>query len=101
MSGRWSSSRQVLALCPGGSGFVLIRFPHNQGGTHMTAKMVGRLMIAGVVGAVVGAAVMATAAPEFNTRGNRFKPLSYAELTPSQRAFADKEITGGREPETR
>ena len=66
----------------------------------MTAKLVGKLLIAGVIGAVVGAGVVATAAPEFNTRGNRFKPLSYVELTPAQRAFADKEIAGGRKPET-
>jgi 4-carboxymuconolactone decarboxylase len=62
--------------------------------------MVGKLLIAGVIGAVVGAGVVATAAPEFNTRGNRFKPLSYAELTPEQRTFADKEIASGRKPET-
>jgi 4-carboxymuconolactone decarboxylase len=66
----------------------------------MATNMVGKLVIAGVVGAVVGAAVVATAAPEFNTRGNRFKPLAYAELTPAQRVFADKEIAGGRKPET-
>ena len=66
----------------------------------MTASMVGKFMIAGVIGAVIGAAVMATAAPEFNTRGNRFKPLAYTELTPEQRAFADKEIAGGRRPDT-
>lgn len=66
----------------------------------MTASMVGKFMIAGGIGAVIGAAVMATAAPEFNTRGNRFKPLAYTELTPEQRAFADKEIAGGRRPDT-
>ena len=66
----------------------------------MGGNMLAKLMIAGAVGALVGAAVVATAAPEFNTRGNRFKPLSYAELTPAQRAFADKEIAGGRKPET-
>ncbi len=66
----------------------------------MTASMVGKFMIAGVIGAVIGAAVMATAAPEFNTRGNRFKPLAYTDLTPEQRAFADKEIAGGRRPDT-
>ena len=65
----------------------------------MAANLVAKLLIAGVIGAVVGAAVGATAAPEFNTRGNRFKPLSYAELTPEQRVFADKEIAGGRKPE--
>jgi 4-carboxymuconolactone decarboxylase len=66
----------------------------------MTANMVGKLVIACAVGAVIGAAVVAAAAPEFNTRGNRFKPLSYTELTPEQRAFADKEIAGGRRPDT-
>jgi len=66
----------------------------------MTANMVAKLAVAGVIGVVVGAAVVATAAPEFNTRGNRFKPLAYAELTPAQRTYADKEIAGGRKPET-
>src|ERR1700681_4213907 len=66
----------------------------------MGGNMLAKLMIAGAVGALIGAAVVATAAPEFNTRGNRFRPLSYAELTPEQRAFADKEIAGGRKPET-
>jgi 4-carboxymuconolactone decarboxylase len=62
--------------------------------------MLAKLRTAGAVGAVVGAAVVATAAPEFNTRGNRFKPLTYAELTPEQRTFADKELAKGRKPET-
>ena len=66
----------------------------------MGGNMLAKLTIAGAVGALIGAAVVATAAPEFNTRGNRFKPLTYAELTPEQRAFADKEIAGGRKPET-
>jgi 4-carboxymuconolactone decarboxylase len=64
------------------------------------AASIAKLLIAGVIGAVAGAAVVATAAPEFNTRGNRFKPLNYAELTPEQRAFADREIAAGRKPET-
>jgi 4-carboxymuconolactone decarboxylase len=63
-------------------------------------SMIGKLMTAGAIGALVGAAVVASAAPEFNTRGNRFKPLAYAELTPEQRAYADKEISRGRKPET-
>src|ERR1700694_3807985 len=66
----------------------------------MGGNMLAKLMVAGAVGALFGAAVVATAAPEFNTRGNRFKPLTYAELTPDQRASADKEIAGGRKPET-
>jgi 4-carboxymuconolactone decarboxylase len=63
-------------------------------------SMIGKLMAAGAIGALVGAAVVASAAPEFNTHGNRFKPLAYAELTPEQRAYADKEISRGRKPET-
>lgn len=59
-----------------------------------------KLLIAGIIGAVAGAAVVATAAPEFNTRGNRFRPLGYAELTPAQRVYADREIAAGRKPET-
>jgi 4-carboxymuconolactone decarboxylase len=65
----------------------------------MTAYMFAKLAAAGAAGVLIGAAVVATAAPEFNTRGNRFKPLAYAELTPEQKAFADKEIAGGRKPE--
>jgi 4-carboxymuconolactone decarboxylase len=59
-----------------------------------------KLLIAGIIGAVAGAAVIATAAPEFNTRGNRFRPLGYTELTPGQRVYADREIAAGRKPET-
>src|ERR1700730_3476211 len=66
----------------------------------MSASMLKKLLSVGAVGAFIGAAVVATAAPEFNTRGNRFKPLTYAELTSEQRAFADKEIAKGRKPET-
>jgi len=66
----------------------------------MSASMLAKLLTAGAMGAVIGAAVVATAAPEFNTRGNRFKPLAYAELTPEQRTFADKELAKGRKPET-
>jgi 4-carboxymuconolactone decarboxylase len=61
----------------------------------MAANMFAKLLTAGVVGAFAGVAMVATAAPEFNTRGNRFKPLAYAELTPDQRAFAEREISSG------
>jgi 4-carboxymuconolactone decarboxylase len=66
----------------------------------MSSRLIGKLLLAGIAGGLIGAVVVATAAPEFNTRGNRFKPLAYTELTPEQRAFADKEIAGGRKPET-
>jgi 4-carboxymuconolactone decarboxylase len=67
--------------------------------------MIGKIVIAGAVGALIGAGlvgamVVATAAPEFDTRGNRFKPLAYTDLTPDQKAFADKELAGGRKPST-
>src|ERR1700733_10163363 len=68
----------------------------------MTKAMFGKFAIVGVIGVVIGVAVSAAvtaAAPEFNTRGNRFKPLSYEELTPEQRAYADKEIAEGRRPD--
>jgi 4-carboxymuconolactone decarboxylase len=67
-----------------------------------TRTMFAKIVLAGtvglVIGAVVGAAVVA-AAPEFNTRGNRFRPLSYAELSPEQKAYADKEMASGRRPD--
>jgi 4-carboxymuconolactone decarboxylase len=66
----------------------------------MSATMFGKLALAGAVGAMIGAAVVATAAPEFNTRGNRFRPLTYDELTPDQKVYADKELAAGRKPET-
>src|SRR5579871_1653066 len=66
----------------------------------MNPSMLTKLLGAAVAGAVIGVAVFATAAPDFNTRGNRFKPLTYAELTSEQRAFADREIARGRKPET-
>ena len=66
----------------------------------MAIRMIGKLLMAGIAGGLIGAVAVAAAAPEFNTRGNRFKPLAYIELTPEQRAFADKEIAGGRKPET-
>jgi 4-carboxymuconolactone decarboxylase len=58
--------------------------------------MLAKLIAAGAVGALIGAAVVASAAPNFNLRGNRFAPLSYEQLTPAQKAYADKELAGGR-----
>jgi len=63
------------------------------------AKLAAASTVGIAIGAVLGAAVV-TAAPEFNTRGNRFKPLAYTELTPEQKVFADKELAAGRNPET-
>ena len=60
--------------------------------------MFAKLIIAGTLGAFVGAAVVAAAAPELNLRGGRFKPPTYAELNPEQKAYVDKEIAEGRNP---
>src|SRR5450631_3323641 len=60
--------------------------------------MLTKLIIAGTVGALIGAAVVAAAAPELNLRGGRFKPPTYAELSPDQKAFVDREIAAGRTP---
>jgi 4-carboxymuconolactone decarboxylase len=61
--------------------------------------MLAKLLAAGAVGALIGAAVVvAVAAPELNLRGGRFKPLTYAELNADQRAYVDKEIAEGRTP---
>ena len=79
----------------GGKGTVRLGFWRQQ----REKPMLGKLLIAGVAGALVGAAVVATAAPEFNTRGNRFHPLTYAELTPDQKAFADRQIAAGSRPD--
>jgi 4-carboxymuconolactone decarboxylase len=58
--------------------------------------MYGKLIAAGIVGALIGAAAVSTAAPNFNLRGNRFAPLAYDQLTPAQKAYADKELAAGR-----
>ena len=60
--------------------------------------MLAKLIIAATVGALVGAAVVAAAAPELNLRGGRFKPLTYAELSADQKAYVDREIAAGRTP---
>ncbi len=60
--------------------------------------MLAKLIVAGTVGALIGAAVVASAAPELNLRGGRFKPPTYAQLNPEQKAYVDKEIAEGRNP---
>jgi 4-carboxymuconolactone decarboxylase len=60
--------------------------------------MLGKLFMAGAVGALIVAAAVAAAAPELNLRGGRFKPPTYAELSADQKAFVDKEIAAGRNP---
>jgi 4-carboxymuconolactone decarboxylase len=60
--------------------------------------MLAKLIIAGTVGALIGAVAVATAAPELNLRGGRLKPPTYAELSAEQKAFVDREIAAGRTP---
>jgi 4-carboxymuconolactone decarboxylase len=54
--------------------------------------MRGKLIIAALLGALASAAAIAVAAPELNLRGDRFRPLSYDELNPAQKAMADREL---------
>jgi 4-carboxymuconolactone decarboxylase len=60
--------------------------------------MLGKLIMAGFAGAIVGAVAVATAAPELNLKGGRFKPLKYEELNTEQKAYVDKEVAAGRNP---
>jgi 4-carboxymuconolactone decarboxylase len=46
------------------------------------------------LGALAG--TIATAQTDFTLRGGRFRPLSYAELNPAQKALIDAEIATGR-----
>ena len=57
------------------------------------------LIIAGLIfalGVLAGSQLIATASPDFLLRGDRFRPLTYAELNPAQKAYADREIATGR-----
>lgn len=41
-------------------------------------------------------AAVSLAAPELDLRGGRFRPLTYAELDPAQKALADRALASGR-----
>ena len=60
--------------------------------------MLAKLVIVGAVGALIGAAVVAAAAPELNLKGGRFRPLSYDELNPAQKAMIDRELAARNRP---
>jgi 4-carboxymuconolactone decarboxylase len=63
---------------------------------HRKLIAAGALVALGAaLGGALGIAV-ATASPDFVLRGGRFKPLTYAELNPAQKAYADAEIATGR-----
>jgi 4-carboxymuconolactone decarboxylase len=51
---------------------------------------------AGVTGVLGFAAALALTAPVLNLRGDRFKPLSYEQLTPEQKTMADHVLAGDR-----
>src|SRR5438874_12892512 len=51
-----------------------------------------RMIIAVALGALMGAAAMSVAAPELNLRGDRFRPLTYDELTPEQKKLAERNL---------
>jgi 4-carboxymuconolactone decarboxylase len=64
-----------------------------QGGTAMR-RTLGIATIMFALGALAG--TIATAQTDFVLRGGRFRPLSYAELNPAQKALIDAEIATGR-----
>jgi len=55
-----------------------------------------RLIAAGALAVLAAAAATVAAAPEFRLRGDRFRPLAYADLDPAQKEIADAALTTGR-----
>jgi 4-carboxymuconolactone decarboxylase len=55
-----------------------------------------KLIIAGALVALAGAAASVWAAPDLRLRGGRFRPLAYGELNPAQKALADAALATGR-----
>jgi len=54
-----------------------------------------KLIFASLVGVAVGVAV-AAGNPVFQLRGDRFKPLTYEQMTPAQKAMTDHVLAGER-----
>jgi 4-carboxymuconolactone decarboxylase len=54
--------------------------------------MSAKLIMVGALAALAGAAAVAIAQPQLNLRGDRFRPLTYAELNPAQKALADRDL---------
>jgi 4-carboxymuconolactone decarboxylase len=50
------------------------------------------VIIAGALGALIGAAAISVAQPQLNLRGDRFRPLKYEELNAAQKALADRDL---------
>lgn len=55
-----------------------------------------KLILAGALLALAGAAASVWAAPDLHLRGGRFRPLAYGELDPAQKAMADAALASGR-----
>ena len=55
-----------------------------------------KLIVAGALAVLAGAAASVWAAPEFHLRGGRFRPLAYDELNPAQKVMADAAQASGR-----
>ena len=58
--------------------------------------MLNRLFAAGTIAVLGAAAVLAADTPKFQLRGDRFKPLTYEEMTPAQRTLIDHLLSGPR-----
>lgn len=58
--------------------------------------MLKKLLAAGTIAAIVVAAALAADTPKFQLRGDRFKPLTYEEMTPEQRTLIDHLLSGPR-----
>ena len=62
----------------------------------MKRNLRGKLIVAGALVALAGAAASVWAAPDLHLRGGRFRPLAYGELDPAQKAVADAALATGR-----
>ncbi|MGA7917412.1 MAG: hypothetical protein WCA00_19415 [Candidatus Acidiferrales bacterium] len=58
--------------------------------------MRANLVCAGIIGLASVVLAQTSVAPALHLRGGRFKPLSYAEMTPEQRAMTDDVLRGER-----
>jgi 4-carboxymuconolactone decarboxylase len=54
------------------------------------------VLFAGAIGLLGMAAAVAADAPRFTLRGDRFKPLSWEEMTPEQKTMAEHVLAGKR-----
>jgi hypothetical protein len=54
-----------------------------------------KLLCATIVGLGLGMAIAATI-PAFQLRGDRFKPLTYEQMTPAQKTMTDHVLAGDR-----